>query len=67
METALNFTRSMTWNGKHAVVELIGQVDDKGVRLSARAMAEIETQVERLPKLGKRFVDIHGDKLLPGY
>ena len=56
----------MTWNGKHPVVELMTQVYQRGVRLSARAMREIEAQVERLPKLGKWFVDIHGDKLRLG-
>jgi Rhodopirellula transposase DDE domain len=66
VETALHFARSMTWNGKHPMVELITQDYQKGVRLSARAMREIETQVERLPNLGKWFVDIHGEKLRLG-
>jgi hypothetical protein len=48
------------------MVELITQVYRKGIRLSARAMREIEAQVVRLPKLGKWFVDIHGDKLRLG-
>lgn len=64
--TMLNFARSMTWNGKPPRVELIPQVYQKGVRLSAAAMREIEAQVERLPKLGKWFVDIHGEKLRLG-
>jgi Rhodopirellula transposase DDE domain len=64
--TMVNFARSMTWNGKHPTVELIPQVYQKGVRLSAAAMREIEAQVERLPKLGKWFVDIHGEKLRLG-
>jgi hypothetical protein len=66
VQTVLNFARSMTWNGKHPVVDLIAQTYHKGVRLSARAMAEIEAQVERLPTLGKWFVDIHGGKLRLG-
>jgi len=66
VETVLNFAQSMSWNGKHPMVELITQVYRKGIRLSARAMREIEAQVERLPKLGKWFVDIHGDKLRLG-
>jgi len=66
VETVLNFARSMSWNGKHPMVELITQVYHKGIRLSARAMREIEAQVERLPRLGKWFVDIHGDKLRLG-
>jgi hypothetical protein len=66
VEAVLGFARSMTWNGRHPTVELITRVYHKGVRLSARAMKEIEAQVERLPKLGKWFVDIHGDKLRLG-
>jgi hypothetical protein len=66
VETVLNFARSMTWNEKHPVVSLITEVYHKGVRLSARAMREIEAQVERLPKLGRWFVDIHGERLRLG-
>jgi hypothetical protein len=66
VETVLNFARSMSWNGKHPMVELITQIYPKGIRLSARAMREIEAQVERLPQLGRWFVDIHGDKLRLG-
>ncbi len=66
VETVLNFARSMTWNEKHPVVALITEVYHKGVRLSARAMREIEAQVERLPKLGRWFVDIHGERLRLG-
>jgi hypothetical protein len=66
VDTVLNFARSMTWNGKHPTVELITQIYRKGVRLSAKAMNVIEAQVERLPKLGKWFVDIHGGKLRVG-
>jgi transposase len=66
VETVLNFARSMTWNGKHPAVELVTGTYQKGVRLSARAMKEIEAEVERLPKLGKWFVDIHGNKIALG-
>ena len=66
VETVLNFARSMTWNGKHPVVELIAGVYQKGVRLSAPAMRALEAQVERFPRLGKWFVDIHGEKLRVG-
>ncbi len=66
VETVLKYARSMTWNGKHPVAELVRGVYQKGVRLSAKAMKEIEAQVERLPKLGKWFVDIHGDKITLG-
>ena len=64
--TVLNLSRSMTWNGKHPVVELVTGVYQKGVRLSAKAMKAIEAQVERLPKLGRWFVDIHGETITVG-
>src|SRR5512135_2947221 len=56
------------WNGEilDEVVSLITEVYHKGVRLSARAMRDIEAQVERLPKLGRWFVDIHGERLRLG-
>jgi Rhodopirellula transposase DDE domain len=63
MEVALNFARSMTWNGKHPAVELVTGVYPKGVRLTAREMRQVEAQVERFPRLGKWFVDIHGNGL----
>ncbi len=62
VDTALNFARSMTWNGKNPEVEMVSQGYQKGVRLSPRQMQEIETQVERSPQLGKWFVDIHGER-----
>jgi hypothetical protein len=64
--TVLRFARSMTWNGKHPRVEFVTKVYRKGVRLTAQAMKEIEAQVNRLPKLGKWFVDIHGEQLRVG-
>jgi hypothetical protein len=62
VEAALAFAQSMTWNGKHPVVEFVSGDYPKGVRLSAREMKQVEAQVERLPNLGKWFVDIHGNK-----
>jgi Rhodopirellula transposase DDE domain len=62
VEAVLDFARTMTWNGKHPVVELLSGGYQKGVRLSAPEMRQVEAQVERLPKLGRWFVDIHGNK-----
>jgi hypothetical protein len=62
VEVMLGFARSMTWTGKHPVVEVVSGVYPKGVRLSAWEMKQVEAQVERLPSLGKWFVDIHGNK-----
>lgn len=62
VEVMLGFARSMTWSGKHPVVEAVSGAYPKGARLSAREMEQVEAQVERLPSLGKWFVDIHGNK-----
>lgn len=53
---ALRFARSMTWKGKHPLVELISKSYSKGVKLTREEMAELEKQIERLPGLGKWFV-----------
>ena len=46
----------MTWKGKHPLVESISKSYSKGVRLTKEEMAEMETQIERLPGLDKWFV-----------
>ena len=58
VDTVLHFAESMTWKGQHPVVRLVSGIYHKGVRLSAKAMAAVETQLQRLPGLGKWFVDI---------
>jgi transposase len=58
VETALRFAGTMTWNGKHPLVRLVTKSYTKGVRLTAKEMKVLETQVERLPGLDKWFVDI---------
>src|SRR5437867_1742343 len=50
-KTMLEWAKSMTWKGLHPVVELSHQVDQKGVRLSKKAMAAVEARLERSPKL----------------
>jgi transposase len=56
--TALRFAESMTWHGKHPLVQLISKSYQKGVRLTQAEMAQLETQVRRLSGLEKWFVDI---------
>ena len=58
VEATVRFAESMTWNGKHPLVQLITRSYQKGVRLSAKEMKELEKQIERLPGLEKWFVDI---------
>ena len=48
----------MTWKGTHPLVELVTAVYQTGVKLTKEAMDVLETQLERLPHLGKWFVDL---------
>jgi transposase len=66
IETALNFASSMTWKGKHPIVKLVTQTYSNGVKLTKKAMSQIEKQIQRLsnsadeilPNLGNWFIDI---------
>jgi hypothetical protein len=67
VNTVLQFAQSMTWNGRNPVVELVTRTYQTGVKLTKLAMAEVETQVQRLSEfevngkaldLGKWFIDI---------
>jgi hypothetical protein len=48
----------MTWKGKHPMVELVTTAYQIGVKLTRKAMKIVETQLQRLPSLGKWFVDL---------
>jgi transposase len=56
--TVLEFARTMTWKGQHPIVDLVTTTYKTGVKLTKDAMQRIETQLQRLPDLGKWFVDI---------
>jgi hypothetical protein len=58
IDTVLQCARTMTWNGKHPMVELVTPTYQTGVKLTQEAMEAVEAQIERLPALGKWFVDI---------
>ena len=58
IDTVLQFAKTMTWQGKHAIVELVTTVYETGVTLTKGAMQRVEAQIKRLPVLGKWFVDI---------
>jgi transposase len=58
IDTVLQCARTMTWNGKHPIVELVTTTYQTGVSLTQEAMEMVEAQIERLPALGKWFVDI---------
>ena len=58
VETALRFAQTLCFKGKHPVVHLITETYQCGVKLTQKAMAQLETRIQRLPGLGKWFVEI---------
>ncbi len=58
LDTVLKFAQSMKWRSKHPVVKIVTTIYKTGVRLSQAAMADLETQIKRLPALEKWFVEI---------
>ena len=58
VDTVLNFAKSLEFKGNYPVVKLVTQVYEAGVKLTQKAMAELEKQFRRLPGLEKWFVEI---------
>lgn len=58
VEKALGLARTMKWNGKNPVVKLISAVYEKGIKLTQKAMNQIETMIERMPGIEKWAVEI---------
>lgn len=58
VEVVVEFAKSMTWKRKHPVVELVTATYQTGVKLSKEAMEKLEEQIDRMPLLGKWFIDI---------
>ena len=58
VETVLHFAQTLTFKGKQPVVKLVDKVYQTGVKLTQRAMTELEQQIQRLPNLPKWFVEI---------
>lgn len=67
ISTVVKFAQTMTWKGLHPVVELVTETYKTGVKLTKKAMAELENQIQRLTcsevdgkqlDLGKWFIDI---------
>lgn len=71
VETVLNFAQTMTWNQQHPVVQMVHTLYETGVRLTQKAMAQLEQRFERLPGLEKYFLLIrpqppcHAGSLFP--
>ena len=58
VETVLNFAKTLTFKDKNPVVTLVEHIYSTGLKINKLAMAEIETQINRLPNLHKWFVEI---------
>jgi transposase len=58
VDATIKYASTMTWKGKHPVVELVTTRYQTGVKLTKEAMEAVETHIQRLPSLGKWFVDI---------
>ena len=58
VEAVIRYTASMTWKGKHPIVELVTTTYQTGVKLTKEAMETVETHLQRLPSLEKWFVDV---------
>lgn len=58
VETVVNFAKTLKIKDKNPVVTLVETIYSTGVKVNKLAMAEIETQINRLPNLHKWFVEI---------
>ena len=58
VDAVMRFASTMTWKGIHPVVKLITSTYQTGVSLTKAGMNAIEARIQRLPHLGKWFVDI---------
>jgi len=60
VEKVMGLARTMTWNGKNPTVKMMQGVYNTGVKLSKKAMQEIEKMIYREPDIGKWAVEIFG-------
>ena len=60
IETVVNFAQTMTWKGHAPVVRLLTTISHSGVRLTKKALTEVEKHLERLRGLERWFVKISG-------
>jgi transposase len=58
IDAVLQCAATMTWKGMHPVVTLVTTTYQTGVTLTKDAMEAVETQLTRLPRLKKWFVDV---------
>ena len=58
VDAVVQYASTITWKGTHLVVALVTSIYHTGVKLTKEAMDAVETQLQRLPSVGKWFVDI---------
>jgi Rhodopirellula transposase DDE domain len=58
VQTVVNFAQTMTWKGNAPVVRMLTTLYHTGVRLTKKAMTEVEKHLERLSGLKRWFVKI---------
>jgi len=58
ISTLIQFTKTMTYNSKQPVVNMIDKVYQTGVRLTKEAMQQLEKRFKRVEGLEKWFVRI---------
>jgi transposase len=58
VDAVIQFAGTMTWKGRHPLVELVTTPYQTGIKLTKEAMEVVETLIQRLPSLEKWFVDI---------
>lgn len=56
VETVFHFAQNMTYIGVHPIVEIVQKTYHTDVKLTQKAMEELEKRFERLPGLEKWFV-----------
>ena len=56
--TVIKFAQTMTWKGGHPIVKLVTEIYETGIKLTKKEMENVENQINRLPELGKWFIDI---------
>lgn len=62
LEAVYGYAKSMRWKGKHPVVKIIKKIYKKGVKLSKKAMNDLNLGFQRLKGLEKWFVLIQPQK-----
>jgi len=59
VDAVVGYAQSMTWNKQHPAVRIVTQIYKSGVRLTKKAMKDVEAKLLRLPQLPSWFIDIN--------